>query len=140
MPSFKKPNIKISALSMPEFKRPTFKRPGVPQFAFWRPQMRQSPRGHKTLFISLLSLLLAVSATLIGLKATTLNFINSNQNRGFIFNAMDMSPEVLGALPKNHYHGPAKFAIVSGIISIFIAAGNILSIIRSQKSGDEVCF
>lgn len=101
--------------------------------------MKLSPKGHRTLSISLLSLLLVVSATVIGLKATTLDFIDENQDRGFIFNAMDMSPEVLGALPKNHYHGPAKFAIVSGIISIFLSAMNIFFIFRSGKSGQWVC-
>ncbi|KAF2184496.1 hypothetical protein K469DRAFT_667116 [Zopfia rhizophila CBS 207.26] len=124
----------MSALKVEKLKdafkpKPVFNRPVCTE---------KRARVSHTLFLSLLSTLVLVSTAVIGLKATTIDFIEVNKNKGFMFITGDPEPTILGALPRKLYEAPAKLAIVAGVISIFTAGGHIAFIARGWKDSKKV--
>lgn len=130
----KKPEIKIPSLlgkvSAKFVKKPIFNQP-----------VHTEKRYHvtRTLFAVLLSLLIMTAATVIGLKAMTVNFIEDNRDTGFEFETEDPNDTViLAALPKMLYTAPAKLALVAAAISIFVGTAHLAFVIMDWKAGKKV--
>jgi hypothetical protein len=129
IPEVKLPSVvgKISAMFV---KKPVFNQP-----------VYTEKRYHVTriLYAVLLSLLVATAATVIALKAMTINFIEDNRDTGFEFETGDPNdPVIMAALPRMLYMAPAKLALISGGISIFVGATHLAFVIMDWKIGKKV--
>lgn len=130
----KKPELKLPSvlgkISAKFVQKPVFNQP-----------VQTERRYHVTrlLFAILLSLLVATSGAVIGLKAMTINFIEDNHDTGFEFVTDDPNDSlIMAALPRMLYTAPAKLALVAGAISIFVAASHLAFVIMDWKVGKKV--
>jgi hypothetical protein len=86
----------------------------------------------------LLILLVIIAATTIGLKATTVNFMETNRNTGFFFDTGEPEPVIMAALPRQLYTAPAKIAMIAGCISVFVGIGHAAFVFMNWKDGKKV--
>jgi hypothetical protein len=86
----------------------------------------------------LLVLLVMLAAATIGLKATTINFIEDNRNTGFVFDTGEPETVIMAALPRQLYTAPAKIAMVAGVISVFVGVGHAAFVFMNWKEGKKV--
>ncbi|KAF2018250.1 hypothetical protein BU24DRAFT_440884 [Aaosphaeria arxii CBS 175.79] len=91
----------------------------------------------RALYITFLVALVILSTGVIGLKAMTLNFIEDNENTGFVFETedADVDSTILAALPRMLYTAPAKLAVVAAAISIFVGSGHAVFVVMDWKEG-----
>lgn len=85
----------------------------------------------------LLVLLVILAAATIGLKATTINFIEDNRNTGFVFDTGEPETVIMAALPRLLYTAPAKIEMVAGIISVSIGVGHAAFVFMNWKEGKK---
>lgn len=130
-------------------KKPEFKMPAVlgklstkfkPKPVFNQP-VRTERRYHiaRALYAFFLVLLVMIAASTIGLKAMTINFIEDNRDTGFEFQTEDPQPTLMAALPRQLYTGPAKLALVAGVISVFVGIGHAAFVFLDWHHGHKVC-
>lgn len=129
---FKMPSVQLSQLSS------IVKPKSEPVFN--RPMRTERPyQISRAIYITLLSLMVALSMATIGLKAMTLIFIEDNNNTGFNFESEDdETPTTLAALPLNLYHAPAKLAIVAGVTAMCIGLAHGGFVLVDWKHGKRV--
>ncbi|KAJ4357707.1 uncharacterized protein N0V89_002283 [Didymosphaeria variabile] len=128
IPEFKIPSV-LGKVSAKFVKKPIFNQP-----------VHTETRYHVTrmLYTVLLSLLIMIAASIIGLKAMTVNFTEDNRDTGFEFETEDPNDSViLAALPRMLYTAPAKLALVAGAISIFVGATHLAFVIMDWKAGKK---
>jgi hypothetical protein len=128
-PEFKIPAV-LGKVSAKFVKKPVFNKP-----------VHTEKRYHVTriLYTILLSLLIMIATSIIGLNAMTVNFIEDNRDTGFEFGTEDPNDAViLAALPKMLYTAPAKLALVAGAISILVGATHLAFVITDWKAGKKV--
>lgn len=129
---FKMPSMKIleklPALRKPK-AQPVFNRPVCTEREY---------RVNRIFHIVLLSLMVGVSMAIVGLKATTLIFIEDNNNKGFQFESGDPEPTILAALPRNLYTAPGKLAMVAGVYALCMGIAHVVFVIVDWKSGKKV--
>jgi hypothetical protein len=128
-PEFKIPSV-LGKVSAKLVKKPVSDQP-----------VHTDKRYHVTriLYTVLLLLLVMIAASIIGLNAMTVNFVEDNRDTGFEFETEDPNDIViLAALPKMLYTAPAKLALVAGAISIFVGATHLAFVITDWKAGKKV--
>ncbi|KAK7190946.1 hypothetical protein DPSP01_009155 [Paraphaeosphaeria sporulosa] len=127
-PELKMPSV-LGKVSAKFVKKPMFNQP-----------VHTEKRYHVTrmVYAVLLSLLVLIAASTIGLNAVTVNFIEDNRDTGFEFETEDPNDAViLAALPRMLYTAPAKLALVAGAISIFVGATHLAFVITDWKVGKK---
>lgn len=92
----------------------------------------------RALNLTLLSLMVGLSAAIVGLKAMTLAFIEDNNDMGFDFETGDPEPILLAALPGRLYTAPAKLAIVAGVVAFVIGVVHGACVLWDWKQGKFV--
>jgi hypothetical protein len=92
----------------------------------------------RALYGIFLVLLVVSAAATIGLKATTINFIEDNRNTGFVFDTGSPDAVIMAALPRQLYTAPAKIALVAGVLSIFIGVTHAAFVFMDWKEGKKV--
>jgi len=119
----------LSNLSAKVVKKPVFNQP-----------VYTERRYHVTraLYAILLTLLATIAASVIALKAMTVNFIEDNRDTGFEFKTDDGDSVVIAALPKLLYTAPAKLALVAGATSIFVGIAHLAFVVTDWKEGKKV--
>jgi len=90
-----------------------------------------------------LSLLLIIAVPVIALKALTYSFIEDNRMTGFEFLTTRRNGDpgeviIMAALPRMLYAVPAKLAIISGTVSICLAAAHLGFVFTDWKKGNRV--
>ncbi|KAL5413865.1 hypothetical protein PMIN03_003545 [Paraphaeosphaeria minitans] len=98
-------------------------------------------RHHVTriIYALLLSLLVIIAASIIGLNIVTVNFTEDNRDTGFEFETDNPNEAViLAALPRMLYTAPAKLALIAGVISVFVGATHLAFVFTDWKLGKKV--
>ncbi|KAF2690601.1 hypothetical protein K458DRAFT_438480 [Lentithecium fluviatile CBS 122367] len=91
----------------------------------------------RALYGVFLVLLVMLAAAMIGLKATTINFIEDNRNTGFVFDTGELETVIMAALPRQLYTAPAKLALVASVISVFLGVGQAAIVFMDWKEGKK---
>ncbi|KAF9738567.1 hypothetical protein PMIN02_005887 [Paraphaeosphaeria minitans] len=97
-------------------------------------------RHHVTriIYALLLSLLVIIAASIIGLNVVTVNFTEDNRDTGFEFETDNPNEAViLAALPRMLYTAPAKLALIAGVISVFVGATHLAFVFTDWKLGKK---
>ncbi|RMZ66080.1 hypothetical protein GMOD_00005147 [Pyrenophora seminiperda CCB06] len=99
-------------------------------------------RMSRLLYSIFLSILFAISITVVALKAKSYSFVEDNRMTGFDFQMATGAGEpdqeiVVATLPHRVYAIPAKLAIFSAAISILIAAAHLGFVVTDWKKGDR---
>jgi hypothetical protein len=131
-PQFKMPSVKLpeklSAIIKPK-SQPVFNQPVCTE---------QEYHVSRTIYVTLLSLMVGVSTAVVGLKAMTLTFIEENMDKGFEFENGDPEPTILAALPRQLYTAPAKLEIIAAVIALIVSLVHGIFIIIDWKTGKRV--
>lgn len=138
MTIFKKPDVKLPSLKL-SLKKPSFDFL-KPKPVFNRPVNFRHKAGQvpQWLFIAFVISLVVFSAVVTGLKAATIHFVETNGSRGFLYTMRNGRQAVLAALPKDLYHGTAKMALITAVISMFTAMGHLTFLLGGLKKSDNV--
>lgn len=128
-PEFKLPSV-VGKISSKFAQKPVFNQPVYTERRY---------HVFRSLYATLLFLLIATSASVIGLKAMTINFIEDNRDTGFEYETEDPNDAVImAALPRMLYITPAKLALIAAGISIFVGASHLAFVIMDWKAGKKV--
>lgn len=100
-------------------------------------------RMSRLLYSIFLTMLFAISITVVTLKAKSYSFIEDNRMTGFDFEmaagaGLPAQEIVVATLPRRLYATPAKLAIVSAAMSILIAVAHLGFVVTDWKKGDRV--
>lgn len=139
-------------------KKVDFKMPSMTDHvaALFQPRKKASPmfnrpmgnvcphhRVSRVLHTVFLSLLVVISILVIALKAMTYNFIESNREKGFIFETTELDGDegvsiTMAALPRMLFHTPAKLALIAAVISTFLGIAHLTCVAVDWRSGKRV--
>lgn len=94
----------------------------------------------RILYAVFLTLLILISIPVITLKAKTYSFIEENRNTGFVFETTEKDGEqgislIMAALPRVLYHAPAKLALITAVLSLFLGAAHLGFVGVDWRSG-----
>lgn len=97
----------------------------------------------RILYAVFLTLLILISIPVITLKAKTYSFIEENRNTGFVFETTEKDGEqgislIMAALPRVLYHAPAKLALITAVLSLFLGAAHLGFVGVDWRSGKRV--
>ncbi|CAE7193832.1 hypothetical protein PTT_11077 [Pyrenophora teres f. teres 0-1] len=99
-------------------------------------------RMSRLLYSIFLTMLFAISITVVTFKAKSYSFIEDNRMTGFDFQMSEGAGQpaqeiVVATLPRRMYAIPAKLTIISAAMSILIAAAHLGFVVTDWKKGDR---